>query len=241
MGLRNTWRVMNAPATHLQRDRDLIGGVVANLPLFANVSPAQVRSVATQSWILCGSRGTMIVAPGTRLPGVFAIAYGSVKLSMKNGGNEERVLRLVAAGQAFGVASALLGRPSPYAAIVLAEAKLIVMPSAPLFALLERESPFAKALVAMLAARKLELCAEIGAATLRKGAQRLASYLVESAGDADAVQLPFSKTVLAARLGMQKETLSRLLRSLAAEGMIAVTRRRIALLDRARLRQSVSG
>jgi len=232
---------MNAPANHLQRDRQLIEGVVANLPLFANVSPAQVRSVAAQSWVLGGPRGTVIVAAGTRLPGVFAVAYGSVKLSMKNGGNEERVLRLVAAGQAFGEASALLGRPSPYAAVVLVEAKVVVMPSAPLYALLERESAFAKALVSILAARKLELCAEIGAATLRKGAQRLASYLVEAAGDADAVQLPFSKTVLAARLGMQKETLSRLLRTLAADGMIAVSRRRIALLDRARLRQSAGG
>ena len=232
---------MNAPATHLQRDRQLIEGVVANLPLFAGVAATQVRSVAAQSWAVGGSRGAVLVTAGARLPGVFALAYGSVKLSMKNGGNEERVLRLVAAHQTFGEASVLLGRPSPYAAIVLVEAKLVVMPSAPLYALLERDSAFAKSLVAKLAERKLELCAEIGAATLRKGVERLAAYLVESACDADTVQLPFSKTVLAARLGMQKETLSRLLRSLAADGLIAVSRRRIVLLDRDRLRQSAGG
>ena len=219
-------------------DSRLIEGVVANLPLFTGVAPAHVRSVAAQSWTLSGARGAALLPAGTRLPGVFAVAYGSVKLSMKNGGNEERVLRLVAARQMFGEASALLGRPAPYSAVVLAEAKVVVMPSAPLYALIERDSAFARALVAILAERKLELCAEIGSATLRKGAERLASYLVESAGNDDAVQLPFSKTVLAARLGMQKETLSRLLRSLAASGMIAVSRRRIALLDRVRLRQS---
>jgi CRP-like cAMP-binding protein len=197
-----------------------------------------VRSVAAKSWTVGGPRGTLLIAAGTRLPGVLAVAYGTVKLSMKNGGHEERMLRLVAARQMFGEASALLGRPVPYAAVVLADAKVVVMPSAPLHALLEREGAFAKALVALLAERNLELCAELGAATLRKGAARLAAYLVESAGDADAVQLPFSKTTLAARLGMQKETLSRLLRSLAADGMIAVSRRRIALLDRVRLRQS---
>ena len=219
-------------------DSRLIEGVVANLPLFAGVAAPSVRSVAAQSWTVGGPRGTTLVAAGTRLPGVLAVAYGTVKLSMKNGGHEERMLRLVAARQMFGEASALLGRPVPYAAVVLADAKVVVMPSAPLHALLEREGAFAKALVALLAERNLELCAELGAATLRKGAARLAAYLVESAGDADAVQLPFSKTTLAARLGMQKETLSRLLRSLAADGMIAVSRRRIALLDRVRLRQS---
>jgi CRP-like cAMP-binding protein len=160
-------------------------------------------------------------------------------------GGEERVLRLVAARQTFGEASALLGRPSPYAAVAVAEAKVVVMPSAPLQALLERESAFAKAVVATLAERKLELCAEIGSATLQRGAQRLASYLDGLANGSNAdlteVQLPFSKTLLAARLGMKKETLSRLLRRLSSDGVIAVARRRVLILDRARLRQPRGG
>jgi CRP-like cAMP-binding protein len=40
---------------------------------------------------------------------------------------------------------------------------------------------------------------------------------------------------------MKKETLSRLLRQLSAAGVIAVTRRRILILDRARLRQASGG
>ena len=44
-----------------------------------------------------------------------------------------------------------------------------------------------------------------------------------------------SKTLVAARLGMKKETLSRLLRRLAADGLIEVSRREIAILDRAAL------
>jgi CRP-like cAMP-binding protein len=46
-----------------------------------------------------------------------------------------------------------------------------------------------------------------------------------------------SKTVVAARLGVKKETLSRLLRELADDGVIAVAQRNIAILDRARLAQ----
>jgi CRP-like cAMP-binding protein len=49
------------------------------------------------------------------------------------------------------------------------------------------------------------------------------------------VDLPLSKTVIAARLGMKKETLSRLLHQFAADGIIDVRRREIAILDRRRL------
>jgi hypothetical protein len=50
-----------------------------------------------------------------------------------------------------------------------------------------------------------------------------------------------SKTVLAARLGMKKETLSRLLQRLARRGVIEVTRRDITILDRAGLVDARSG
>jgi CRP-like cAMP-binding protein len=228
------------------RDRRLIEGVVANLPLFSGVTPRNLEAIAGHCWAVTGVRGAALLQAGARLPGIYAVAYGSVKLALRNGGAEERVLRLVAARQTFGMASALLGRPSPYDAVALAEAKLVVIPSAPVLALIERETRFARTLVASLAEGHLQLCAEMGSATLQRGAGRLASYLDQLAGNGDTpsectVLLPFSKTLLAARLGMKKETLSRLLRQLSAAGVIAVTRRKVAILDRARLRQPIGG
>jgi len=49
------------------------------------------------------------------------------------------------------------------------------------------------------------------------------------------VQLPVSKTVVAALLGMKKETLSRLFRQFSSDGLIGMTRREIAILDPQRL------
>jgi CRP/FNR family transcriptional regulator len=46
------------------------------------------------------------------------------------------------------------------------------------------------------------------------------------------VRLPVSKTLVAARLGVRKETLSRLLRELAGRGLISVTQREVKILDR---------
>ena len=47
--------------------------------------------------------------------------------------------------------------------------------------------------------------------------------------------------MVAARLGVAKETLSRLLRQFALEGLISVQRRSIRLLDRERLAAAARG
>jgi Bacterial regulatory proteins, crp family. len=54
------------------------------------------------------------------------------------------------------------------------------------------------------------------------------------------VHLPVSKSVVAARLGLHRETLSRLLRQFADDGLIAVSRRDIAILDPERLTEVAS-
>lgn len=225
----------------MSNERPLIEGVVANLPLFCSVALPQRQRLASSCWTMSASRGDSLLEAGSRPPGVFAVAYGAVKLALRHNGNGERVLRVVAARQTFAEASALLGRPAPYEAVAIADAKLVVIPSTPLIALLERESGFAKTLVASLAEGHLQLCAEIGSATLQRGAERLASYLDELAGRGVngvecTVELPASKTLIAARLGVQKETLSRLLRQLAEAAIITVSRRSVVIRDRERLR-----
>lgn len=223
------------------RDHRLVEGVIANLALFRQAAPAQVAALARRSWALPARRGDTLAAYGEPLPGVFAVAYGQVKLSLGNASNgEERVLRLVSAGQLFGTSTALLGRPSQYAARALMESKLIVIPPMAIYALLDCDPCFARGMVQSLAETARTLVTEIESATLRCGAYRLASYLeslAQAKGQPGActVRLPMSKTLIAARLGMKKETLSRLLRSLAGQGLIEVRRDEVALLDRERL------
>jgi CRP/FNR family transcriptional regulator, dissimilatory nitrate respiration regulator len=204
--------------------------------------PALVEAVAGLRWALAAGRGDTIARRGERLPGLFIVAHGLVKLALHGAENEERVLRLVGAGQSFGEATALLGRAARYEARALREAKLVVVPAAPLFALRDREPRFGRARVHLLTERNLELLAELEAASLQRSAQRLASYLhsLANGGAERSVRLPVSKTVLAARLGVTKETLSRLLRRFAADGLIAVSRADIALLDRPGLERRAS-
>lgn len=233
------------PATDAAREARLVRGVIANLALFAGVAPGHVRAVAKQSRALPVPRGAVIACRGSLLEGAFALAYGFVELALRDAHGVERGLRFVAPGQTFGEATALLGRAVKYDAIALAESKLIVIPAAALFSVMDRDARFARTLLMTLAQRELDLVAEIESATLHPAEQRLAGYLHSLADPDDGpaactVRLPVSKTAIASRLDMKKETLSRLLRALVQRGLIAVKQREITLLDRARLKQICS-
>ena len=222
-------------------DQRFVEGVIGNLRLFTEAAPAQVAGLARRASVLTARRGDLLARRGERLPGLFIVAYGLAKLAMRGRENGERVLRLVGAGQTFGEANAFLGRESRYDALALVDTKAVVIPSQSLVALLDADARFGRAFTRLLAERKLEMLSEIESATLHRGAQRLAGYLASlDAGGAGRVELPVSKTVVAAQLGMKKETLSRLLRQLAADGVIGVARREISILDGAALQRIAS-
>ena len=219
------------------REQRFMQGVLGNVRLFAGVTPADLAAVCRQAWVLAARRGDVLAAPESRLPGVFVVGYGLVKLALRTRDGRERVVRIVSAGQSFGEAAALLGRVPGYEARALVDCKLVVVPSVSVYALLDAEPRFARNLINTLARRVVELGAELEAVSLHSSGERLATYLDSLAQPARenggwTVRLPVSKTLVAARLGMKKETLSRLLRRLSAQGLIEVSRRDIAIPDR---------
>ena len=212
-------------------------GLVVSLPLFADVRRGDLQAVVGQCTTVHARRDTLLARRDEQVPGVFAIGEGSVKLALRSDGADERVLRVLGPGKTFAQASALLGERLPYDALALKESRVVVIPTAAVFALIEADARFARQLVLRLAESELELYGEMQSATFQTSAQRLASYLDQLAGTRGSctVQLPFSKTLLASRLGMKKETLSRLLRRFSSAGLIDVTRGEIAIRDRDRL------
>jgi CRP-like cAMP-binding protein len=203
------------------------------------MSAAQAAVLGKQAKTLAARRGEILARSGVPLPGIFALESGSVKLCIRTDG-EERVLRVVCAGDSFGEPTAMLGKPCQYDACALTDVKYAVVPASAVFSLLEADKRFARRVVVALAERSFAILHEFAAATTQRGAQRLAGYLESLArqqGNAS-VQLPVSKTVVAALLGMKKETLSRLLHQFAADGMISVARREIAILDTRKLEEA---
>jgi CRP-like cAMP-binding protein len=199
------------------------------------VGPRKLVDLARDARAFDLSRGNALVHRGEELPGLCALASGALKLvvSLPHGG--ERVLGLVGEAGTFAEATALCRRPSSFDVVALADARVIAL-RVPAVEALEVAVPcFARNMVRLLAERALELQAELEAGLLQRAPQRLAAYLCSLAQPAEEggwrVSLPVSKTVVAAMLGIKKETLSRLLRDLVERRLIAVSRREILILD----------
>lgn len=213
--------------------------VLAGLPMFRRAAPgARFAALAREARTLHAPRGGVIARRGERLGGVGVVARGLVKLSLR--GDAEKVLRLAGPGDTFGEEALLLDRPLAVDVAALADTLVVMAPRKPLLRLLDSDPRLMRELLGLLSERVQSLVADFEATTLHGARERLAAYLASLASGGDAT-LPASKTVIAARLGMTKETLSRLLHRLADEGVIAVQRREIRVLDRERLSAAARG
>lgn len=215
----------------------MVKNVLAATGLFRGATRAQLASLASRCTTREAKRGEVVYPRGALLAGIPALAQGMLKLSLHHGA-DDRVLGLVEAGHTFAEASALLGLPLRYEACALAPVTIVEVPVEAVYQLMTKDPKAARRTVLELCARCEALLEELESRTLT-GTGRLAAYLgaraVPGRQAAGHVRLPATKTVIASLLNMKKETLSRLLRLLADQGLIRVGQREITILDAARL------
>jgi CRP-like cAMP-binding protein len=227
------------PAPKASTEALQIERLLAQVAPFDALPPQRAAGLARRAKLQRAARGSCIMRRGEMPAGLFAVARGAVKIALRGGDGDERVLTFVEPGGTFGESAALLGCTAGADAFALSDSLLAVIPPRLLESLM-RDARFARGMARLLASRLLRLLGEVESSALHAADERLAGYLL-SLGKLGAgtgpwtVRLPATKTLVAARLGIKKETLSRLFRELAGRGLISVARRDIALLDRARL------
>lgn len=219
--------------------------VLAGVPMFRHLAAARLRELARQARLHRIAKGTVLYNRGDAAEGCHALLRGLVKLSLRAPGGAEKVLRLVAPGETFGEAAVFGTQPHAVAAVALAASEVVFLPAAALIGVVNRDRAFARALLAELSRGIQTLTADIESYSFATGTQRIAAYLCALAGPSARapaqVRLPASKTVIASRLGITKETFSRLLHELMALGLVEVSRHDIMLHDPRHLAELARG
>ncbi len=185
----------------------------------------------------------MLFQKGDPAKGFFVVVFGQVKLALPSSQGNEKVIEILGPRQSFGEAVVFLDRPYPVFAEALTDSLVLHIASASVFELLERDTSFARRMLAGLSFRLHSLVHDVESYSLRSSAQRVIGYLLQhcpQTGECEGtleISLPTTKHVIASRLNLTPETLSRIFHDLAANGLITVHGKQITIHDMRRLRE----
>lgn len=224
-----------------------IKGCLQHQPLFSALSDAQLAALVAATHEVRADKGKLLFQRGTPCEGMYLVVFGVVKLAVSGVQGVEKIVELVRAGESFGEAVMFLNRPFPIMAQTLEDSLLLYVEVAAIDNLLAQDPKFARRLLAGLSVRLHALVRDVESYSTQNAAQRVIGYLLqsvstehgESEGDiathATTVSLPVNKNLIASRLNLTPETLSRVLHHFVADGLIEVNGREIVIHDTRRL------
>ncbi len=209
-------------------------------PWFRGLPRAQREALLGASELVHLRRGAMLFRQGDPVQavgdGFFGLVGGRIKASTLRQDGREAILAVLEPGNWFGEITLIDGQPRTHDATALTALDvLVVSPEA--FVRLMADGAFARAMAQLVAGRVRALYGLAEDATLRGLKARVARRLLALArGDAmQSVQLrkriTLPQEALAMMLGVTRQTLSKELNALAAEGAIALGYGRIDILS----------
>ena len=214
-----------------------IPALIKRIPLFSELVAADLERVARYTRERNIARGEVLFQRGDQPHGFYFVVSGQVKLAFSSPQGTEKVVEIIGSMQSFGEAVMFMSKPYPVFAEALTETALIHIGQAVVTELIDQDSTFAHKLLAGMAIRLHGLIEDVETYSLRSSIQRVIGYLLQIA-DSDLpceIDLPTSKQVVASRLNLTPETLSRIFHDLSDSGLISVHGKRIKLHDPARL------
>jgi CRP-like cAMP-binding protein len=169
----------------------------------------------------------------------FIVIDGWVKLYRITVAGDEAVLNVLAKGDSFAEAVAFTGGTYPATAEAVSKARVVRIPADHVINCIRQTPDIALAMIASTAAHLHHLILQVEQLKAQTGVQRVAEFLASltpmNAGAA-IIDLPYDKALIAGRLGLKPESLSRAFAKLRPLG-VDVRAAQVAIHDVARLRR----
>lgn len=192
--------------------------------LFSGLDDSQFQEVIAHAAPVELSAGKLLFSLGDECKAFYWVSEGLIRLYRTSPQGEEKVIELIRPGRYFGEAALFLGSRYPVNAAAQTKTRLIAIDSAHFRTWLAEDVDRCMKLLAGMSARLHKLINEIDSLSLMKGADRLLQYLLDHSDPDESgelvVDLEAPKNVIASRIGVKPETLSRLLHKLSDLGYI---------------------
>jgi CRP-like cAMP-binding protein len=196
--------------------------LVARAPLFADISLADLAMLLDGAQSVHYPETTLLFSQGDKADRFFVIVAGRVDLFALTETGDQSIIEVFDAVTSFAEAAIFSSAVFPLNCEVVAGSRLVHVAAQPFLRRLSENRHLAVLLLGGLARWQKLLVREIAELKSKSPGQRLASFLVALAHGAEGgaqVRLPLSKAVLASRIGIAPESLSRALARLKAVGV----------------------
>jgi CRP-like cAMP-binding protein len=193
------------------------------------IAPATASMLRPHEWIVRQDD------PATAF---FIVIDGWVKLYRSTPSGDETVIDIMTKGDCFAEAVAFTGNRFLYTAEAVSEARVARIPADHLVRCIRGSPDIALAMIASISTHLHHLMQQVEQLKAQSGVQRVAEFLASLAGVEQghcALALPYDKILIAGRLGLTPESLSRAFARLRSIGVV-VDASHVVVSDIAKLR-----
>jgi len=184
------------------------------------------------------SRGETIFCQGDVADNIFIVLDGWVKLFRITQSGAEAVVGVFTKGRSFGEAVAFEEIPYPVTAEAVTDVRLLLVRTSLVSTMMLERPEIALAIVSSTFRHLHALVAQVEQLKAHTGAQRVAEFLLELCNAPKGqctITLPYDKSLIAGRLGMQPPSLSRAFKKLEDVGVL-IAQNKAEISDIAKLR-----
>ena len=189
-----------------------------NIPLFSGASDGFLQALGQNAHIKKHEKGKILFIHEDHADDFFFVQKGWVKLFRETLDGTQSIVDILPEGHIFGETALFENNLYPYSAEVIEPAEIIQIPMLILKEEIEANNKLALSMLSSMARYRRQQDREIEHRTIQNAPQRIGCFLLRLANQnedgAVKIHLPYDKTLVASRLGMQPETFSRALSKL---------------------------
>ena len=213
--------------------------IITRIAVFRGLKPETVEHVIAPATAVLLSAHDILFRQDDPATAFFIIIDGWMKLYRITMSGEETVVNILTRGDSYAEAHALTGARYPATAEAVSDARVVRIPADHVVRCIRESPDVALAMIACASLHLHHLAQQIEQLKAQSGVQRVAEFLASLApveSGSCVIALPYDKVVIAGRLGLKPESLSRTFAKLRSVGVV-VHASHVAISDVGKLHQ----